>query len=123
MALERQRLRDDLVSVIAAGRELSPEHDYALADVFLATAFREPESEGGKTRIFDDPRIIAAVAALCLSLAALIFALRPGHAHHDRAYYLNRPVYVGGHFFHDRDGWGPDQWWTPAGGPPYSTTP
>jgi hypothetical protein len=35
MPMNRDDLRDDLTALIAAGRELSPDHDQALAEIFI----------------------------------------------------------------------------------------
>jgi len=35
MPVQRAELRDELAVLIAAGRELSPDHDRVLADVFI----------------------------------------------------------------------------------------
>lgn len=35
MPVQRTELREDLAALIAAGRELSPDHDQALTEVFI----------------------------------------------------------------------------------------
>jgi hypothetical protein len=75
MALERQDLREELVAVIAAGRELSPAHDYALADVFLDHVRRHGTSQERKPRWLDDPeRLRTLLTGAGVALAALLFS-------------------------------------------------
>ncbi|GAC1328090.1 MAG: hypothetical protein NVSMB22_19770 [Chloroflexota bacterium] len=83
MAIERQQLRDELAAVIAAGRELAPEYDHVLADLFLDLALRTPRKQSGISWLIDDPRRLrAALAAACLAVAALIFLLFAFHDEH-----------------------------------------
>ena len=84
MALDRSTLRDDLVSVIAAGRELGQEHDYALADVFLNHAHDAllREVTPPPTPVKAGP-IAALVGAGFLALAALLSPYFMWHGYHD----------------------------------------
>jgi hypothetical protein len=75
MALERQNLRDELVAMIAAGRELSPEHDRELADVYLDHVHRHYTPRQERPRWFEDPeRLRTLLAAAVIALAALLFS-------------------------------------------------
>lgn len=81
MALERRELHDELVALIAAGRELPPEHDRALADIFLSHAqFRSapPPPQSSLLKALQDWRVVA--GALLLALAAFLFGTGFGHA-------------------------------------------
>jgi hypothetical protein len=81
MSLERRDLHDELVALIAAGRELPPEHDRALADIFLdhaqyrATAQPAPSS---LLTALQDWRVVA--GALLLALSAFLFGTGFGQA-------------------------------------------
>jgi hypothetical protein len=81
MSLERLDLHDELVALIAAGRELPPEHDRALADIFLdhaqyrATAQPAPSS---LLTALQDWRVVA--GALLLALTAFLFGTGFGQA-------------------------------------------
>jgi hypothetical protein len=83
MALDPEHLRDELVMMIAAGRELSPEHDYALADVFLDNA-RESIRRAA-TPPAPPPRqghIAALAGAALLAFAFLLSPFLLFHGHH-----------------------------------------
>ena len=69
MTLQRKELRDDLTAIIAAGRELSPQDDALLADVFLDRMVRMMEKphrrrQWGPSRAI---RRCAGVAGLALA--------------------------------------------------------
>lgn len=83
MALDRHDLHDELVALIAAGRELPPEHDRALADIFLDHAqYRSAQqSAPAPSNLFTalhDWRVVA--GALMLALTAFLFGTGFGHA-------------------------------------------
>lgn len=85
MSVEPRAVREDLVAVIAAGRELSPDHDYVLADVFLDRLRRDILAPApAQSRWYDDPaRLRTLLAAACLALAAMLipfFGMYMGHA-------------------------------------------
>jgi hypothetical protein len=81
MALERQDLHNELVALIAAGRELPPEHDSALADIFLNhpryQATPQP-AQSSLMAVLQDWRVVA--GALLLALTAFLFGTGFGHA-------------------------------------------
>jgi hypothetical protein len=108
MALDREQLRDELVMMIAAGRELSPEHDYALADVFLDNA-RETIRQAAAPPA-PPPRqghIAAFAGAAVLALAFLVSPFLLFHHHGAGAF--NQSVVPGafdrGHHV------APPNWW------------
>jgi hypothetical protein len=113
MALERQNLRDELVAMIAAGRELSPEHDHALADVYLDHVHRYYGPSPKPTRWFEDPdRLRALLAAAGIVLAALLFSFllftaTRGGGRFDRPYFGPRS------FFRDPDSGRLPPWYSP----------
>jgi hypothetical protein len=78
MPVRRTELRDDLTALIAAGRELSPEHDQALADVFidqLATKTAAPPRARRTGVVLKQPRRLASAIVLalaCLGTASLL---------------------------------------------------
>ena len=81
MALEHRDLRDELVALIAAGRELPPEHDGALADIFLNHPHYQatpPPAQSGLMAALQDWRVVA--GALLLGLTAFLFGTGFGHA-------------------------------------------
>lgn len=81
MALERHDLHDELVALIAAGRELPPEHDRALADIFLDHAqYRStpPAVRSSLLTALQDWRVVA--GALLLALTSFLFGTGFGHA-------------------------------------------
>jgi hypothetical protein len=81
VALERRDLHDELVALIAAGRELPPEHDGALADIFLNHPHYRTASQpapSGLMAALQDWRVVA--GALLLALTAFLFGTGFGHA-------------------------------------------
>lgn len=81
MSLERHDLHDELVALIAAGRELPPEHDRALADIFLDHAqYRAPAQPAPPSLLtaLQDWRVVA--GALLLALSAFLFGTGFGQA-------------------------------------------
>lgn len=81
MALERRDLHDELVALIAAGRELPPEHDGALADIFLNHPHYRAAPQPAPTGLMaalQDWRVVA--GALLLALTAFLFGTGFGHA-------------------------------------------
>jgi hypothetical protein len=113
MALDRYKLRDDLVTVIAAGRELSPENDYALADTFLRHAHESLLLEVNPPKRSPSGGSVAAlIGAACLFLAALLSPSLLFHRDHDGNSF-NQSVVVphqfDRHHQFDRPGW----WTTP----------
>jgi hypothetical protein len=119
MALERQDMRDELVAVIAAGRELSPEHDYHLADVYLDHIHRYFGRQRKPLRWFEDPkRLRTLLAAAGIALAALLFsffllAAAHGGDRFDRGYVGPR------WYLHDPDSGRLPNWYIPAPGPQF----
>ncbi|HEX6506816.1 MAG TPA: hypothetical protein VF221_04215 [Chloroflexota bacterium] len=125
MSLQRHDLHDELVALIAAGRELPAEHDRVLADVFLDHARNRLNPQPAAARLLDllqDARVLG--AALCLALASFLF----GSWFAAHAAPLNRAPQTSGFWFgwHDGDndhsrglpeGQGHDSWpflWAPA---------
>lgn len=109
MALDRHKLRNDLVTVIAAGRELSPEHDYALADTFLRHAHESLLLEVNPRKQSPNWRTVAAlIGATCLFLAALLSPSLLFHRDRD-GYSFNQsgsvPHQFDRHHSFDRPGW------------------
>jgi hypothetical protein len=82
MSLERHDLHDELVALIAAGRELPPEHDQALADIFLDHAqYRATSAQPAPSSLLtalQDWRVVA--GALLLALTAFLFGTGFGQA-------------------------------------------
>jgi hypothetical protein len=81
MALDRYDLHEELVALIAAGRELPPEHDRALADIFLDHAqYRATQqpAQSSLLAVLQDWRVVA--GALLLALTAFLFGTGFGHA-------------------------------------------
>jgi hypothetical protein len=81
MSLERRDLHEELVAVIAAGRELPPEHDRALADIFLDHAQYRASPQPAPSSllaVLQDWRVVA--GALLLALTAFLFGTGFGHA-------------------------------------------
>jgi len=69
MTMRRTELRDDLRAVIAAGRELSPEDDAVLADMFLDQLDRRKETpRNPRTLSARNLRRCAGAAVLALVL-------------------------------------------------------
>jgi hypothetical protein len=72
MPSQRTELRDELKAIIAAGRDLTPEHDEALAEVFL-----DRVEERTKARVRSPRRPMAVqrtrrvIAAVCLAAACV----------------------------------------------------
>lgn len=70
MADQRTELRDELTVLIAAGRELTPDHDQALAEVFVDHVAKSmpawPPARQGPT-IWDKPGRLLAAAFLGLA--------------------------------------------------------
>jgi hypothetical protein len=72
MPSQRTELRDELKAIIAAGRDLTPEHDEALAEVFL-----DRVEERTKARVRSPRRPMAVqrtrrvIAAVCLAGACV----------------------------------------------------
>jgi hypothetical protein len=76
MAIERQQLREELAAVIAAGRELSPEHDLLLSDIYLDLRDRYRPTQPKSAGLLSGPiNMRDLVAGACLGLAALAFPL------------------------------------------------
>ncbi|MBV9281099.1 MAG: hypothetical protein JOZ41_13540 [Chloroflexi bacterium] len=74
LSLERHELRKELMAVIGAGRELSPDHDAALADVFLDYMHRRYALQPARPQPGNSLRRLGPyIAAACLALAALTF--------------------------------------------------
>jgi ferric-dicitrate binding protein FerR (iron transport regulator) len=73
MDLRRTELRDELAAIIAAGRELTPEHDQVLAEAFIdrvASRIAAPPSRANYAlTFFSRPRRL--VGAIVLSLACI----------------------------------------------------
>jgi hypothetical protein len=85
MALERQQLRDDLVAVIGAARDLSPENDYALADVFIRLAREQIVREVAPPRpLINWGQITTLIGAAVLALTTLASPFLLFHGGHDR---------------------------------------
>ena len=81
MALERRDLHDELVALLATARELPPEHDGALADIFLNHPHNRPAPQpapSGLMAALQDWRVVA--GALLLALTAFLFGTGFGHA-------------------------------------------
>src|SRR5437588_12414001 len=80
MALERRKQREELVGIIDAGRELSPEHDYELADLYLTSMRLAPPTESALSRLLTHPRRLRVLAAsVCLAFAGLTFPILAMH--------------------------------------------
>ena len=111
MSIERSELREDLVAVIAAGRELSPQHDYVLADVFLDRIRRDAVPQQRTLGWLDDPhRLRTLLAAACLALAVLLVPLMGAFASHGGAA-TTGPVPVQRSFDPDGPFAQPGPWW------------
>ena len=94
MSLDRSRLRDELVAVISAGRELSPEYDYLLADAFLDASYRRPNPRSRFLELLgDSQRMRNLIGAACLVLAALAFSVVAFHGDSSGAA-MNQPAFV-----------------------------
>ena len=81
MPVQRTDLRDELTALIAAGRELSPDHDQALAEVFIdrLTATGMPPSRIRRTRtVRVKPRHLLGAAMLGLAMLT-VGAVHPFH--------------------------------------------
>jgi len=75
MPVRRTELRDELAALIAAGRELSPDHDQALAEVFIdrvASRMAPPSRIREVLTVWGKPRHL--VGAVILGLACLATA-------------------------------------------------
>jgi hypothetical protein len=113
MSLVRHELRDELVTIIAAGRELPPDHDHILADIFLknARALIDPQPQPATPTTWEKARNL--VAAGVIGLAGIMFgalAFHSGDGDHGRATFNNQSTFVGpGGFDGDRDGFH-NQW-------------
>jgi hypothetical protein len=118
MAIERQRLREELVAMFAAARELSPEYDPFLADIYLDTAYGRQRALPRPTPLFAQlKRMGPLLGAAALALAALIFSLLvlqadPGPPANG---FIFGPGVFGHHRFHDWDDRG---WYGPVSPPP-----
>lgn len=115
MSLERQQLREELVAIIAAGRELSPDHDHFLADIYLSRAHPHHPTppQSPVARWLGDPRLLRTLlAAACLALAVLALSLLAFHGAEARSE-SNGGAVVPQSI--DRDGLhdGPGAWWYP----------
>ena len=102
MALDRRDLHDELVALIAAGRELPPEHDRALADIFLDHAQYRSAQQPARSSVLaalQDWRVVA--GALLLALTAFLFGTGFGHAAGPDGPYGDNAVRV---FYHGDDG-------------------
>ena len=107
MALDRSRLREELVAVISAGRELAPEYDYLLADAFLDASYRS--SPGPRSRfleLFDNSeRMRNLIGVACLALAAFAFSVLLFQGSNSGATFGRpSPAFFPG--MHDPDGFG-----------------
>ena len=121
MALVHHELRDDLVAVIAAGRELSPDHDYALADVFLRAARQRLGAQAPQPAPSLWSRFGPAITAASLALAALLLAFMLFHGG-PASGATDRSVVVPGMVDHDQDFHAPD-WWRGDGRAPNFQSP
>ena len=77
MSLDRQTLREELVAIIAAGRELSPDHDHELADMYVDMLHQRRFIQSPKPRpgFLDDPQSVRTLlTGLGATLAALVLA-------------------------------------------------
>lgn len=111
MALDRWKLRDDLVAVIAAGRELAPENDYALAEIFLQHARESLLQEiAPPSPPVKRGQIATLVGAGCLALAALLSPFLFFHPHRDGGEY-NQSGFVPGQFEPHHQFDRPNWWW------------
>lgn len=122
MSLVRQQLREELVAIIAAGRELSPEHDYLLADIYLSRTRAVPRPRSSIAQWLDHPRVLRTLLAVaCLALAALAFSLLAFHG--DRAGAAPDGGAVVPHAIDRDDGYiGPGYRWNPTdGAPPFGS--
>src|SRR5579859_6242553 len=79
MGEPRSALHDDLRALIAAGRELSPEHDAVLADMFLdrlhRTAVTPPTGHSLSPRVVRN-RVGAALLALALLTGGALVSIQ-----------------------------------------------
>ncbi len=72
MSLDRNHLREELAAIIAASRELPPDHDRALADIFLERAqlgIQQPAPVAARPQ-HDWPLL---AGALLLAMTAFLF--------------------------------------------------
>jgi hypothetical protein len=104
---QRDELRNELVAIIAAGRELSPEHDYVLADIYLDLTKHRQSTEPWYDRLINGPNgAKALIGVACLGFALLAFSMLAFGARHDRDGYdharsfpaVPRPLITGGYF-------------------------
>lgn len=73
---QRDDLRNELVAIIAAGRELSPEHDYMLADIYLDLTKHRQATQPWHERILDGSGGMRALVGIaCLAFALLAFSM------------------------------------------------
>lgn len=71
MPVQRTELRDELTALIAAGRELSPDHDELLAEVFLDRLTTKPVSPSRARRVLSVARKPRHLLAVILGLTVL----------------------------------------------------
>ena len=87
MANQRTELRDELLVLIATGRELTPDHDHALADVFVDHVAKRmsasPPAPQGLSIWGKSQRLLAA-AFLGLAGLGAASMLSIQHTEHDR---------------------------------------
>lgn len=109
MALDRQKLRDDLVAVIHAGREISPEHDYALAEVFLRHARESLIQEvAPPARPITGGQLGGLLAVACFAVAGLLSPFFLFHDYHHAGDFGQQNVAPSPY---DNRDFGPPGWW------------
>lgn len=123
MAIERQQLREELAAIIAAGRELSPQHDYLLADIYLDLRDRNRPPQPRAAGLFGGPFSLRDfLAGVCLGLVALAFPLFAFHGG-QAAPATNPSVVAPSPFDPDGASGQVDPWWRRDGPAPGFQTP